>query len=154
MTKTATGISFEEYKNQKGNINPVFKNNLTLILENLREKHLPSLTHDESDLGLIIVGVEKEDIERYTERNWIVSNESNKFHFMIMLHIEIGKFYKDGNHDILIMMEEQKELMQRYLVIKINDKIDEEEIEHDGSFSNCKVCSHVSCENGYCSWDL
>ena len=26
--------------------------------------------------------------------------------------------------------------------------------EHDGSFSNCKVCTHVTCESGYCSWDL
>lgn len=26
-------------------------------------------------------------------------------------------------------------------------------VEHDGSFSNCKVCDNHTCEDGYCSWD-
>lgn len=28
-----------------------------------------------------------------------------------------------------------------------------EEIIHDGSFSNCAVCTDVTCEDGWCSWD-
>lgn len=26
-------------------------------------------------------------------------------------------------------------------------------IEHDGSFSNCRVCDERTCGGGYCSWD-
>lgn len=24
---------------------------------------------------------------------------------------------------------------------------------HDGSFSNCDVCTNITCEDGWCSWD-
>ena len=29
----------------------------------------------------------------------------------------------------------------------------QEENEHDGSFSNCQVCTNTTCEDGFCSWD-
>lgn len=29
----------------------------------------------------------------------------------------------------------------------------QEDNEHDGTFSNCQACVNTTCEDGFCSWD-
>jgi hypothetical protein len=130
MKQTVTKLNFEEYAKKKGEVNLVFKNHLTLILENLKGKHLPSLTHEESDLGQIVIGCNRKDIDEYIRKNcnFLAENENYKANFMTIFIHEILDFYLNNNGYDDFELEtiyDQIGLMEKYLVISIYEFPDE-----------------------------
>ncbi len=103
--------------------------NLTkLELEFLEQaKHMPPLYH--------VLPNEKFDIEKSEVAQWLIKQP-----LALSVVFNLVKNSSAKNH-----------------AIKYNPKTGKwqgvDYVEHDGSFSNCRVCDNHTCEDGYCSWN-